>query len=615
MKKISALTLAALFLAQNPVFVYAAETVMVESVRVSAESVYITTDKPVKYKVFQVSQPPKVVVELENAKLKTLEEIPVNSTFIARVRTGQYKTSPVSVARIVLELTRKSVYDITQKGNELVVVLGGKFDNKKPAAAPVSVIAPDAKAPAAPVSVIAPDAKAPAAVKAPSEAASAGEARVIAPSSAAPAPAAPAAVKPSAPRRESAQTIAPGKPAAYADSGFRDIMANLPTELITLDYPEVEIRDLIGMLAAKAGINVIYTTDVSGNTSINLSKVPFEEAFKIILNVNGLAAQQVGDNILRIASPQTFLAEQKKAYQQTRVFFLSYAQAAAAKGQIDAVGTAEGRTASCAIDSANNALIVTDSAAGLESIGRLIRSLDRVPRQVLIEAKFVEVALDSEAHLGVQWYAEAGTRAGSVVNRKAENAIPFAEAVYGAFRIGKVMGNSMIEGVILAAAQKGKVKVLSDPKITTLNNKEASIDITKETPYTVEEWSATVPPVRTIKSEYKKTGISLKVTPSINPDGRILMKVTPSVSQASANKTIIGGAPGIDTRMADTNVIVRNGETIVIGGLIQDTQSEVVFKIPLLGDIPLLGWLFRKKSVVRSRMELLIFVTPRVMED
>jgi type IV pilus assembly protein PilQ len=112
------------------------------------------------------------------------------------------------------------------------------------------------------------------------------------------------------------------------------------------------------------------------------------------------------------------------------------------------------------------------------------------------------------------------------------------------------------------------------------------------------------------------TGIILKVTPTINSDGRISMKINPSVSQPSATvASVAGGAPGIDTRSADTNVIVRNGETIVIGGLIHDTQSEAVFKVPILGDIPLLGYLFKKKSMSRTRMELLIFVTPRILED
>jgi len=398
-------------------------------------------------------------------------------------------------------------------------------------------------------------------------------------------------------------------------------MENLPTEMVSLDYSDVDVRDLIGMLASKAGINVIYSDDVNGSTRINLNKVPFDEAFRTILNINNLAAQQVGDNILRIASPQTFTNEQKKAFQQTRVFYLNYALASEIRAQLAAVAAAEGRTASFSVDLPNNAVIATDSAMGLDSTARLIRSLDRVPKQVQIEAKFVEVALDSEQHIGVRWYAGAGTPNGVLpmtapgTFRGAENTIPFAETIYGAFRLGKLMGNSLLDATLNTAAQKGKLKVLSDPKVTTLNNKEASMDVTKQTPYTTEEWSATTPPVRTIKAVYVTTGINLKVTPTITSDGRIMLKVVPSVSQASSNKTIIGGAPGIDTRKADTNIIVKNGETVVIGGLIQDTQSDTVFKIPLLGDIPVLGWLFRKKSTVRSRMELLIFVTPKVIED
>ncbi|MEK6654098.1 MAG: AMIN domain-containing protein, partial [Thermodesulfobacteriota bacterium] len=131
MKKTIALLISALFLAQNPVFIYAAQAAVVKSVRVSSESVYITTDKPVRYKAFTMSDPPRLIVELDDSRLKTLEEIPVNSVFIRKVRTGQFKTSPVSVSRIVLELTQKAVYDITQKGTEMVVVIGGKFNPKK----------------------------------------------------------------------------------------------------------------------------------------------------------------------------------------------------------------------------------------------------------------------------------------------------------------------------------------------------------------------------------------------------------------------------------------------------------------------------------------------------
>ncbi len=632
MKKITALTLTGLFLAQNPVFLYAAETAMVESVRVSGESVYITTDKPVKYKVFPVSSPRKLVVELENAKLKTLEEIPVNGVFISRVRTGQFKTSPVSVARIVLELAQKGAHDITQKGNELVVVMGGKLAEKPsgqkaaaPAAAsaPAKVIPPSVDKPAAPAAKPAPEA-------APSAPVS-GEVKVIPPSSKSPA-AAPVSVKPSDLGRESAPAIAPVKAAVRPlGRGDKDIMASLPTDTINLDYPEVEVRDLISMLAAKAGINVIYSNDVTGSTSINLSKVPFDEAFRIVLSMNGLAAQQVGDNILRIASPQTFLTEQKKVYPQTRVFFLNYAVASEAKTQIAAVAAAEGRSGvTISVDATNNALIVTDSPMGLENIARLIKNLDRMPKQVMIEVKLLEVNLDNELSLGIQWDANATTPDAAqpggalpmTIAQHAQTNIsgafnpPAIGGGYGTLVIGKLMANSKLNATIATHAKKGKLKVLSDPKVVTVHNKEATINITDQTPFDQQTVTIGSNGQPTIAHAYSNitTGISLRVTPTINTDGRISMHLVPSVSQLSAVPNGVAPPPTA-TRDTNTNVIVKDGETVVIGGLIQDSQSETVYKVPLLGDIPILGWLFKKKSMARTRKELLIFVTPRVIED
>ncbi|MFA6434477.1 MAG: type IV pilus secretin PilQ [Elusimicrobiales bacterium] len=613
MKKITVLIMIALLSAQNPVFIYAAENALVKSVRVSSESVYITTDKPVKYKSFMMSRPARLIVELENSRLGTLQEIPVNGTFIGSVRTGQFKAGPSGVSRVVLELTQKAVYDITQKGTELVVVVGGKFGSKTPALK---------DAPAAPEAV-------PAGVK------------IIAPTSQDKSQALPDTelVKPADLDRESVPVILPKKSApSRAEKISRNIMDNLPTEPVNLDYTDVEIRDIIGMLAAKAGINIIYSDDVTGTTSINLNKVPFDEAFKTILNVNGFAAQQVGDNILRIAAPQTFLAEQKKAYLQTRVFFLNYSKAADVKVQLDAVAAAEVGQGKYTVDESNNALIVTDSAMGLENTARLIRNLDRIPRQVVIEAKLVEVSLDDSLDLGVQWgytskngsntlgrtlavdgYDFAGQKAikvpapgtplqaGSGVDLAANN-------IFGALRLGRVTASNMLDLTIQAAAKKGKAKVLSNPKIATLNNKEANINITNQTPYTTTEiTNGPGGSVTTQKITYITTGIILRVTPTINSDGRISMKINPQVSQPS--QAALFAAPSVDTRSADTSVIVKNGETIVIGGLIHDSQSDTISKVPLLGDIPLLGYLFRKKAHTRTRVELLIFVTPRVLEE
>ncbi|MDQ7773398.1 MAG: type IV pilus secretin PilQ [Elusimicrobiales bacterium] len=612
MKKTVSMMISALLTAQCLPLASAAEAASVKGVRVSAESVYITTDRPVKYKAFTVGSPDRIVVELQDARLKTLEDIPAGGTFLRKVRTGQHQTSPVSVARVVMDLTQKAVYDITQRGNEIVVVVGGKlFEPKKKIKDAVT-------APSTSVKVITPS----------PEAAPGPELKVAA-----------ADLK-----TESAPVIrpAPAPAARRPASSSRNIMESLSREPVSFDYNDADIKEVIAMLASKAGINVIYGEDVSGSVTMNLNKVPFDEAFKTVLNVKGLATQQVGDNILRIGSPQTFMAEQKKAMPQTRIFFLNYSKADEVRAQLVSVAGAEGRTSAVNVDAANNALIITDSPMGLEAAARIIKSLDRMPRQVLIEAKLVEVALDNSFHLGINWSAYGHDKGGSYIGsqddpvtvppverlggtmlmNKAMTAetggtgvnLP-ANVIYGAFRLGKVASNYMFDAVISAATKKGKAKVLSDPKVATLNNKEANIDITTQVPYTTTEITAATPPISTTKVTYLSVGIKLTVTPTINSDGRISMKINPSVSQVSPTITpVAGGAPGIDTRSADTNVIVRDGETIVIGGLISDTQAESVFKVPLLGDIPILGYLFRKKSVTRDRRELLIFVTPRILE-
>ncbi|MBU2573769.1 MAG: type IV pilus secretin PilQ [Elusimicrobia bacterium] len=609
MKKTISLAITAVFLAQNPVFIFAVENAVVKSVRVSSDSVYITTDKPVKYRAFRVGQPPKLVLELDDSRLKTLAEIPVNGKFIKRVRTGQYKTSPVSVTRIVMDLTQKAVYEITQKGTELMVVFGGKRNNKtpplkdSPAGSSASAEASaDKPASTAPVKIIMPDAQ----EKSPAPEAKAKSADLS---------------------RERALVIAPKKTAPVFRSTAKNIMDNLSRGPISFDYSDANVREVLSMMAAKAGINMIYTADVTGSITLNLNKVPFDEAFKTVLNVQGLAAQQVGDNILRIAAPATLLAEEKKAFLQTRVFFLNYSKTAEIKTQVDSVASAEGRKSNSVIDVANNALIVTDSAMGLETTARLIRSLDRAPKQVLIEAKLIEVSLVDEFDLGVNWgYASGPDSKGRWVGTNSAGwpntgkggvgtgVDLAAKNIYGALRLGRFTSEYGLDLAITAAAKKGKAKVLSDPKVATLNNKEATINITSQIPYeTVDTVTTGGIAVTTTKVTYITTGIVLKVTPAINSDGRISMKINPSVSQPSV--TAGTTAPAVDTRSADTNVIVRNGETIVIGGLIHDAQSNTVYKVPLFGDIPLLGVLFRKKSVSRTRMELLIFVTPRIMED
>ncbi|PIR15488.1 MAG: hypothetical protein COV48_14080, partial [Elusimicrobia bacterium CG11_big_fil_rev_8_21_14_0_20_64_6] len=171
-----------------------------------------------------------------------------------------------------------------------------------------------------------------------------------------------------------------------------------------------------------------------------------------------------------------------------------------------------------------------------------------------------------------------------------------------------------LNATLTAAASEGKAKILSEPKIATLNNQAATINVTTQIPYVTSNVASTG--VQTQSVSYVTTGIQLTVTPSINADGRITLQVNPNVSQPSATAAASStGAPAVDSRNATTTVLVRDGETIVIGGLITDTLQDTISKIPLLGDIPILGWLFKKKTKTRVRAELLIFVTTRILPD
>lgn len=605
MKKIISFLVIFSFLLPQSGILYALDNVNLEGVKVSADGIYIKTDKEAKYKTYEMNNPYKLIIDLENAKVKTIQDLPVSSNYVKRVKTGQYSTNP-DIARVVVELSQKIAYDIIKKTGNIIVLFKNQTKIKDTVAENIPVITPDKPA------------------------------------------------NGTEEYKELKSEIAPKEnKQEYSYKMPKSIMESLPKSLISFDYNDADIKEVLNMLANKANINIIYAEDVTGNITISLKNVPFDEAFRTILNVKNLSAQQVGDNILRIATPKTFLNEQKNSMLQTRVFFLSYTKASEIKSQIESIAQAEGRTTiRCNVDDANNALIVTDTPLGLEANARIIKTLDRKPKQVLIEAKLVEVALDSDFNLGIQWSA-SGNSNGNYIGANNINSsigpttqygnqksimpdydptkitgtqgnlsasaggtgvnLP-ADVIYGAFRLGRVTSNFMFDSIISAAAKKGKAKVLSDPKVATLNNKKAVIEITDQTPY--DQQTATVSNGQTtITHNYSNvdTGITLEVTPAITSDGHIAMHVVPSVKQLSAQPNGVAPPPTA-TRKTDTNVIVNDGETIVIGGLIHDTQSDYTYKVPILGDIPILGYLFKKKTSSRVRMELLIFVTPKVLD-
>jgi type IV pilus assembly protein PilQ len=278
------------------------------------------------------------------------------------------------------------------------------------------------------------------------------------------------------------------------------------------------------------------------------------------------------------------------------------------------------------INSRTNTLIVKDTKEKLAEMKRLIDALDKRELQVLIEARIVEVTHSHARELGVQWGGHfntttqhnfpntigvtggaganpnSGQGGGSLVN------LPTSGPATGAIglTIGHVNGTALLDMRLMALETAGKGRIVSMPKITTMNNKEALIESGQEVPYQTVSSEGT-------KTEFKKATLSLKVTPHVTPDKHIRLQIETSKDEPNYAQAI-GGVPPIFTKKATTEVIVSDGDTTVIGGLFKDFSSGQNDKVPLFGDIPILGWLFKKKGTTSTGEELLIFITPKVVE-
>lgn len=435
---------------------------------------------------------------------------------------------------------------------------------------------------------------------------------------------------------------------------YQDLISRLPHDPVTLDFDGTDIRDVIKLLAAKSRVNIIYGPDVTGTLTLHLSNVPFNDAFRTILSMMQLTTSQTGSNVLRVITPAELTKQRSSGTTITKVIQLNYAKPEDVKKTVDAVRTAEGRLGNTSVDDKTNSVIVTETLEGMTATENLVGQLDQRPPQVLIDAKIVEVSANTLFDYGVQW-SQAGAQPGQIAGQQGVNyfgspvgyfsttsnaptgsfapgpnggifplgatgqgtgvQLP-ADNIFGALTLGRITNSYIINATLTAAAAEGKAKILSDPKVATLNNQAATINVTSQIPYVTSNVSPTAATV-TETVNYVTTGITMTVTPTINADGRILLVIQPNVSQPSATAAANTqtGAPAIDTRNANTTVLVRDGETVVIGGLISDSVSDTISKVPFLGDIPVLGWLFKKKSQSRNRVELLIFVTARLMPD
>ena len=408
---------------------------------------------------------------------------------------------------------------------------------------------------------------------------------------------------------------------------------------ISLDFQDVPVRQVLQIIAQVNGFNLVTTDTVTGNVTISLSAVPWDQALDMILKIKGLDKRLEG-NILLIAPSEELTARETQQLQsQQQVQNLAPLKNASitvnyAKAEVLATilkssdGGILSNRGTVTVDERTNTLLVRDSQDSIDEARSVVEELDIPVKQVLIESRMVTVRDNVDEQLGVRW-GFTDNQGDDGVSGSLEGAESIAAGIIPeltdrlnvnlpvsnpAGRIGFQIA-SLVDGTILdlelsALESENKGEVIASPRITVANQQEAYIEQGTEIPY-VQATSSGATSV-----EFKKAVLSLKVTPHITPDNRIILDLV--VTQDTRGETVstsTGPAVAIDTQEISTQVLVENGETIVLGGIFQQVNTDDVSKVPLMGDLPFLGALFRTTSTVYQKRELLIFVTPKIMTE
>jgi type IV pilus assembly protein PilQ len=445
-------------------------------------------------------------------------------------------------------------------------------------------------------------------------------------------------------------------------------------ERLTLNFQDIETRAVLQLLADASGQNIVVSDSVQGSVTLRLQNVPWDQALDIVLRTKGLD-KRINDNVI-IVAPTEELASREKAELsahadvadlsplRSEYLQVNYAKAADLAGLIKSQGGTTGgllsKRGTVSVDERTNTLLLQDSADRLDDIRRLVGTLDIPVRQVQIEARIVIVSDDFSRELGARagftgasTYGSPGVGPGTGLGYMSGSALANDTALQGvldnradanpandnsapvvvsdsegiaprrynvnlpvASPAGSIAfmllgADYLVDLEISAAQNEGRGEVISTPRVITANQREASIEQGVEIPYQESASSGAT----TI--QFKKAVLSLKVTPQITPDNRIILDL--NVKKDSVGQVIVGGAgqqvPSIDTREITTSVIVNDGQTVVLGGILETERRENEKKVPYLGDIPVLGRLFKTTNKTSNKDELLIFVTPKILRE
>jgi type IV pilus assembly protein PilQ len=407
----------------------------------------------------------------------------------------------------------------------------------------------------------------------------------------------------------------------------------VPDEPIEIGYIEADIQNVLRTLAAKADINLILGDEVTGKVTVNLKGVSYEQAMQLIAESKGYA--YVKDrNIVKVKSKESLDTEAV----ELRVFTLNYAKADDIRKTLEGVLTKQGKIQ---VDTRSNTLVLSDTPSNLSKLIPLIESLDTQTPQVLIEAKFVETTKNPQKDLGINWsgtllnHQIVAGGAGTVsqgssptvpVNAQNQPAggFQFSHGAGGSFSTPWGAGAALLDIgqanlVFSYLSQDTESELLANPRVVTTDNVKARISIAEQFPIPNFAFSEQTASLQINGFEYKDIGIILSVLPRVNKDDFITLEVAPEASSSTENATLQSGGgssvqiPIINTRTATTTVLIKSGNTLAIGGLMRLDNSDNYSKVPLMGDAPLIGALFRSKSLSKTKRDLLIFLTPTIV--
>lgn len=408
-------------------------------------------------------------------------------------------------------------------------------------------------------------------------------------------------------------------------------------ERLSLNFQNIEVRAVLQLLADFTGLNIVVSDSVQGSLTLRLKNVPWDQAMDIILKTKGLAMRKTG-NVILVAPSEELAAREKlelEAQKQikeleplrTEWFQINYAKAsdlsALIKSQENSLLSPRGNIT---LDQRTNTLMIQDTPSQLEEIRRLITRLDVPVRQVLIESRVVIATDDFSRDLGVRFgvaktttfndnhqvWVGGGGISGTTPSTSTGDLIvdlPVSEA--GATQFGLAVGrigNHILQLELSALQAEGRGEIISSPRVITANQKEAVIQQGVEIPYQKATSSGAT------SVSFKEAVLELRVTPQITPDDRVIMDLTVKKDNPDFANAVLG-VPPVNTREVSTQVLVDNGETVVLGGVYERTKEFATTRTPFFSDLPLLGVLFRNKSLTDDKTELLIFVTPKIVKE